>query len=97
MAQAGIMMEIGSSIPALHFGKKPFDWMSDSQWQMLLVGHTQLFEGRAYTVIGQLGGSGGGRENFPASPHSLPVKGPHCTSLVFLLSASKATVLPKLF
>lgn len=22
----------------LSFGKKPFDWMSDTQWQMLLVG-----------------------------------------------------------
>ncbi len=24
--------------PVIHFGKKPFDWMTDSQWQMLLVG-----------------------------------------------------------
>lgn len=36
-AQASILMEMGNSTPALSFGKKPFDWMSDSQWQMLLV------------------------------------------------------------
>lgn len=25
------------SAPTIQFGKKPFDWMTDSQWQMLLV------------------------------------------------------------
>ncbi len=27
----------GVSGPVLQVGRKPFDWMSDSQWQMLLV------------------------------------------------------------
>ena len=40
VAQASHSTEIGSSVPALNFGKKPFDWMSDSQWQTLLVGDT---------------------------------------------------------
>ena len=51
VAQASLLTEIGNSAPALNFGKKPFDWMSDSQWQMLLVGviHFFSFERRAYT------------------------------------------------
>ena len=36
-SQASLPVEIGNSVPALNFGKKPFDWMSDSQWQTLLV------------------------------------------------------------
>ena len=35
-AHSGSVMETAGG-PVLQFGRKPFDWMSDSQWQMLLV------------------------------------------------------------
>lgn len=41
-AYAGSTAETSSG-PVLQFGRKPFDWMSDSQWQMFLVWfHTDL-------------------------------------------------------
>jgi len=35
-AYGGSVAEMAGG-PLLQFGRKPFDWMSDSQWQMLLV------------------------------------------------------------
>ena len=42
VAQASILTEIGNATPTLNFGKKPFDWLSDAQWQMLLVWKTVM-------------------------------------------------------
>ena len=42
MAQSSVLMEVGNSVPAINFGRKPFDWMSDAQWQMMLVRKTTL-------------------------------------------------------
>lgn len=39
VAQNGL--DLGQALP-IHFGKKPFDWMTDSQWQMLLVHNNTL-------------------------------------------------------
>lgn len=30
-------LELGGGAPHVGFGKKPFDWMTDAQWQMFLV------------------------------------------------------------
>lgn len=43
VSQASMLMEIGNSVPALNFGRKPFDWMSDAQWQTMLVRMLYLY------------------------------------------------------
>ena len=50
-SQANLALDT-TRTPAVNFGKKPFDWMSDSQWQMLLVRQLDVPAVKHFTSLG---------------------------------------------